>query len=49
MPLPDHPGFQVTPYLGQVFAAIEEYRPHVVVSASRGGAYVAGLWQAGLW
>ena len=29
--------------------AIDEFAPHLLVCASKGGAYVTAVWQAGLW
>lgn len=29
--------------------AIDDFDPHLLVCASKGGAYATGLWQAGLW
>ena len=29
--------------------AIDEFQPHLLICASKGGAYATGLWKAGLW
>lgn len=42
-------GCPVAPYLNLVRAAIDGFRPHVLLGASRGGAYLVALWQAGFW
>jgi len=36
-------------FLPQVKAAIDEFEPDLVVAASKGGAYLSGLWQTGSW
>lgn len=49
LPNPEHPSFSAGPCLGALRACIEEFRPDVLVCASKGGVYVVELWQAGFW
>lgn len=49
LPNPEVPGFHMNQYLGQLKAAIDDYQPDCVASASKGDAYVTALWSAGLW
>lgn len=49
VPNPEQPGFQLDVYLPLLAASIREFRPNVIVSASKGGAYLIALWQSGLW
>lgn len=49
VPNPEQHSFPVAPYLGTIAAEIERFRPDVVACASKGGVYVVGLWQTGIW
>lgn len=49
LPNTDQVRFNLTPYLGKLKAEIQDFRPHVVLGASRGGVYITGLWQVGYW
>lgn len=49
VPNPETPGFAMQQHLSTVKAAIDQYRPHLVASASKGGHYVRSLWNTGLW
>lgn len=48
-PNPETPNFQMGPHLQQIKSEIDEFKPDVVVCASKGGAYVVQLWETGLW
>jgi len=49
LPNPESPAFPIMQYLPVLKKAIDEFAPHLVVCASKGGAYMTGLWQAGFW
>lgn len=49
LPNPEHPTFNVMPYLDQLKAQLTEFQPDVVAAASKGVAYVTGLWKVGFW
>jgi hypothetical protein len=49
LPNPEVPGFPVMQYVGKIKAAIDEFNPHVVASASKGSPFLIALWQSGLW
>mmetsp|Transcript_104543 Transcript_104543/g.326014 ORF Transcript_104543/g.326014 Transcript_104543/m.326014 type:complete len:524 (+) Transcript_104543:3-1574(+) len=49
VPNPEQPNFPVLPYLEQIKAQMDEFQPDVVAAASKGGAYVTGLWRVGYW
>uniref|UniRef100_A0A7S2LU42 Poly [ADP-ribose] polymerase n=1 Tax=Zooxanthella nutricula TaxID=1333877 RepID=A0A7S2LU42_9DINO len=49
LPNPEQPSFDVRPFLPKIKAAIDEFDPDVVACASKGGAYMAGLWAHNLW
>lgn len=49
LPNPETPNFNVQPYLPIIKASIDQFQPDVIASASKGGAYMVGLWAAGLW
>jgi hypothetical protein len=49
VPNPEIPGFQMFAYLPYVKDAVETLRPDVLVSASKGNAYVLSLWESGFW
>jgi len=49
VPNPESPSFPMMAYLPHVKEAIDTYRPDVLVSASKGGAYVVALWRMGSW
>merc|ERR1719401_842122 len=36
-------------YMQQVKEEIDEFKPHLIACASKGGHYVTALWQSGLW
>lgn len=49
IPNPEQPQFPVEPYLGQIKAELDQFQPHLVACASKGGPYIMGLWRHGLW
>jgi len=49
LPNPEVPDFPMIQYLERIKEAIEGYRPHLIVSWWRGGAYVVALLSMGLW
>jgi Ca2+-binding EF-hand superfamily protein len=49
VPKPDHAGFPMMTYLPTVKAALDRFRPDVLMAASMGSAYVVALWQMGWW
>jgi len=49
VPNPEVPTFPVMQFIGQIVAAIESFKPDVLVAASKGGVYVTALWNHGLW
>jgi Ca2+-binding EF-hand superfamily protein len=49
LPNPETPNFPVHQFLPKIQAEIEEFKPHVLTAASKGGLYVVRLWQTGLW
>jgi len=42
-----YPGWR--PYINQVKSQILQFRPNILVAASKGGHYIAALWQEGFW
>jgi hypothetical protein len=48
IPDPDQ-GAPVQDYLGHIKAVIDSFQPQLIASASKGGKYLIGLWQARLW
>jgi len=49
VPNPEVPGFYMSQHIGAVEQAIQEFQPHVLVSASKGNPYMVECWQYGLW
>jgi len=49
LPNPESPEFPVNTFLPTLIRDIEAFKPHLVVSASKGGAYMTALWQSGRW
>jgi len=49
LPNPETIGFPMMQYLPQIQQTIDEYQPHLLACASKGGAYVTAVWQAGIW
>jgi hypothetical protein len=49
IPNPEQQGFPVMQYLPAIKGAIDEFQPHLVVCASKGGHYMVALWQTGMW
>merc|ERR1712106_1210968 len=49
VPNPEQQGFPIMHYLPVIKAAIDEFQPNLVVSASKGGLYMIALWQTGFW
>jgi len=47
LPNPENPQFPVHTFLPTITKAIKEFDPHLVVSASKGGAYISQLWLTG--
>jgi len=48
-PNPETPGFNMAYSLGEVLAAIAEFKPDLVAAASKGGLYLMTLWQMRQW
>jgi len=48
-PNPEQPNFPVQSYLGVMRQELEAFRPDVVAAASKGGVYLVGLWESGIW
>lgn len=46
---PEESGFCMAQNLPIISCAINEFRPHLVVAASKGGHYLMALWESGLW
>mmetsp|Transcript_86692 Transcript_86692/g.250373 ORF Transcript_86692/g.250373 Transcript_86692/m.250373 type:complete len:762 (+) Transcript_86692:47-2332(+) len=49
LPNPEQPNFDPRPYLERIRAGIDSFQPDIICSASKGGAYLSGLWAFGLW
>mmetsp|Transcript_23733 Transcript_23733/g.75198 ORF Transcript_23733/g.75198 Transcript_23733/m.75198 type:complete len:508 (+) Transcript_23733:1528-3051(+) len=49
LPNPETPMFPAAQFLPTIKQAIDEFKPHCVAAASKGGAYLTALWQCGLW
>jgi len=49
LPEPDSAEFPFHEHLSGLTDAIEDFKPHSLISASRGGAYMMALWNSGLW
>eukprot|EP00933_Yihiella_yeosuensis_P023088 TRINITY_DN18035_c0_g1_i1.p1 TRINITY_DN18035_c0_g1~~TRINITY_DN18035_c0_g1_i1.p1 ORF type:complete len:923 (+),score=149.94 TRINITY_DN18035_c0_g1_i1:76-2844(+) len=49
LPNPEAPGFPIGQFLPTITQAIEEFQPHLIACASKGGFYVSALWQTQLW
>lgn len=49
LPNPETPCFPIQQFLPVLKQAIDEFQPHLLICASKGGAYATGLWKAGLW
>eukprot|EP00929_Paragymnodinium_shiwhaense_P077261 TRINITY_DN3978_c0_g1_i1.p1 TRINITY_DN3978_c0_g1~~TRINITY_DN3978_c0_g1_i1.p1 ORF type:complete len:909 (-),score=172.29 TRINITY_DN3978_c0_g1_i1:48-2774(-) len=49
LPNPETPGFPLASYAHQIKALIDEFQPHLLMAASKGSPYLAGLWQTGCW
>jgi Ca2+-binding EF-hand superfamily protein len=49
VPNPEEYGFSMQRYLSCVLHALEQFRPHLLVSASKGNAYVLAIWERHLW
>lgn len=49
LPNPETVQFPVEQFVPTMQRAIEEFRPHCVACASKGGAYLVALWQRRLW
>jgi len=41
--------FPAAQFLPSIKQAIDEFKPHLVACASKGGAYLTALWHTGLW
>jgi len=48
-PNPETPNFAFGPHLQQIKSELDEFKPDLVMCASKGGVYVVKLWDAGLW
>jgi len=48
-PNPETPNFVFGPHLQQIKGELDEFKPDLVMCASKGGVYVVKLWEAGLW
>mmetsp|Transcript_27333 Transcript_27333/g.63731 ORF Transcript_27333/g.63731 Transcript_27333/m.63731 type:complete len:689 (+) Transcript_27333:116-2182(+) len=49
VPNPEQPGFMMAQHIGTVKHAIDEFQPHLLVSASKGNGYMTECWQNGYW
>jgi len=49
LPNPEGGNFDVRSHLHVVQEDIRRYQPHVLAAASKGGVYVVGVWNAGIW
>eukprot|EP00438_Fugacium_kawagutii_P005954 Skav231314 [mRNA] locus=scaffold1116:48362:54053:- [translate_table: standard] len=49
LPNPETPCFPIAQFLPVLKQAIDEFEPHLLICASKGGAYATGLWKAGMW
>jgi len=49
IPNPETPNFPVQQYLDHIKEEMDAFGPDVVCAASKGGVYLIGLWQTGLW
>mmetsp|Transcript_41971 Transcript_41971/g.96358 ORF Transcript_41971/g.96358 Transcript_41971/m.96358 type:complete len:743 (+) Transcript_41971:68-2296(+) len=49
IPNPETPGFQMSHHLPTLIHAIQEFKPHTIACASKGGTYMQALWQSGSW
>ncbi|CAE7264013.1 PARP10 [Symbiodinium natans] len=49
IPNPETPNFPVQQYMEYIKEELDAFQPDVVCAASKGGVYLIGLWQAGLW
>lgn len=49
IPNPEQWNFPVDPYLGNIAAELDRFRPDVLACASKGGVYLVGLWRTGIW
>ncbi|CAE8742774.1 unnamed protein product [Polarella glacialis] len=49
LPNPETPGCPVGQYLPVIKQAIDEFQPHLLACASKGGLYMSALFQTGLW
>jgi len=49
LPNPETPNFQVHQFLPTIKKAIDEFQPHAIACASKGGVFMVALWQTGLW
>lgn len=49
LPNPEVPMFPMAQFLPVIAQAIDEFKPNLLVCASKGGAYMTALWASGLW
>jgi hypothetical protein len=49
VPNPELPNFDMTPHIYKLRDVIREYQPDLLAVASKGGAYLAVLWQLRYW
>jgi hypothetical protein len=49
IPNPELPNFNMTPHIYKLRDVINDFKPHLLAVASKGGAYLAVLWHLGYW
>jgi len=49
IPNPEEAEFQMLPHVSAIREAIDQVRPDLIMSGSKGGAYTVALWQMGYW
>jgi len=49
VPNPETPNFPMVQHLPVLKAAIDDFRPDCIISASKGGAYTTALWTTTMW
>eukprot|EP00928_Gymnodinium_smaydae_P038233 TRINITY_DN26412_c0_g1_i3.p1 TRINITY_DN26412_c0_g1~~TRINITY_DN26412_c0_g1_i3.p1 ORF type:complete len:574 (-),score=114.05 TRINITY_DN26412_c0_g1_i3:219-1940(-) len=49
LPNPEQPGFPVSAYVPQLKSMLDEFKPDLIVGASKGAGYLTALWHQGEW
>lgn len=49
LPNPERAGFDMVHHFGFLQRAIDEFQPHLLMCASKGGPYMIAAWETGLW